>query len=141
MAMAISSITELNKKGCGYRVAITRGALYLLGMNAEVSRAIWMKKLVLTLISALSIGSASAGQVEEQLFQCAYLTRSAISIVKLAATGNNKQAVELHQETMKNIVSKEMADRYYVALGTAKERHTEMKPAELKSFMVQECTH
>lgn len=100
-----------------------------------------MKKLVLTLISALSIGSVSAGQVEEQLFQCAYLTRSAISIVKLAATGNNKQAVELHQETMKNIVSKEMADRYYVALGTAKERHAEMKPAELKSFMVQECTH
>lgn len=39
MAMAISSITELNKKGCGYRVAITSDALYLPGMNAEVLRS------------------------------------------------------------------------------------------------------
>ena len=100
-----------------------------------------MKKFAISIISALSIGSVSAGQVEEQLFQCAYLTRSAITIVKLATTGNNKQAVQVHEETMKNITSQEMADRYYVALGAAKERYSEMKSAELKSFMIQECTH
>lgn len=38
-----------------------------------------MKSLTFTIIAALSIGSVSAGQVEEQLFQCAYLTRSALS--------------------------------------------------------------
>lgn len=61
--------------------------------------------------------------------------------MKLATTGNNKQAVQAHEETVKNITSQEMADRYYVALGTAKERYTEMSSVELKNFMIKECTH
>lgn len=103
-----------------------------------------MKKLAISIASALLIGTAHAGysnQVEEQLFQCAYVTRTAISIVQFAASGNNKQAVQLHQDMMKTISSKEMADRYYTALGTAKEYHAEMKINELKNFLIQECTH
>lgn len=100
-----------------------------------------MKKLTFSIISALFIGTASAAQVEEQLFQCAYLTRTAISIVKFAASGNNKQAVQLHHDTMKSITTPEMSERYFTALGTAKEYHSEMSSTELKNFMIHECTH
>ena len=69
------------------------------------------------------------------------ITIVAAKIGKDISTDGNKQAVQLHQDMMKTISSKEMADRYYTALGTAKEYHAEMKINKLKNFLIQECTH